>query len=244
MPIPMTASASRPSSTAVSTRRPASFRPSSATTSFGHRTRTSAVLVTAEHASRTARAETMPSSPASAASIRGRTPTLSIRFTPAGDDHVRPRRPRPAVCRSATTARPSPPLSPPSAASASRARSLVEPISAWNSMVRPIRRDGSAAARPGSVVHARIIAVQRLHSASDEPGRLRSRDLAARGPRACLLRHPALGRLAPGQLPRRSGQLRAPAGRVRRDLRHRRHARPHHRPRRGAAAGADARHGA
>ena len=54
--------------------------------------------------------------------------------------------------------------------------------------------------RPGSVDHARIIAVRVYTSASDEPGCLRSRESAAGGSRARLLGHPALGRLAPGQL--------------------------------------------
>ena len=71
----------------------------------------------------------------------GRRATLKSRLAPAGEIQVRPRRPRPAVCQSATTARPSPPAS----RRAARARSLVEGISAWNSTARPIRRAESAA---------------------------------------------------------------------------------------------------
>ena len=205
MPIPITASASRPSSTAVSTSRPPAFgrrrRPRHSATARADRP--TWPWLSTRHARRGPRQ--CPAAPRRPPRCAAGRPTLSIRFTPGGDDHVRPRRPRPAVCRSATTARPSPAPRGQRLAGAviGRADLRVELDGAPD----PPRRIGRC--RPGSVVHARIIAVQVYTRPPMSQVASAPATSQPRGPRACLLRHPALGRLAPGQLPRRPGQLRA-----------------------------------
>ena len=74
--------------------------------------------------------------------VPGRSRTLVAMPARAGESHSRPRRPRPAVCRSATTTRPS--GSPARAASATSA--LVEPVSTRRSIrvQRPSGRSGRA----------------------------------------------------------------------------------------------------
>ena len=78
---------------------------------------------------------------------------------------------------------------------------------------------------------------------SHEPDARRSARRRSTDTRAGLQRDPALRGVAPRQLPRRPGELREAAGRVRDDLRHRRPPRAHDGPRRRRAAAADPRDG-
>ena len=248
-PDPTTAEVTRSPSMVVSSSRPPTFAPSSETRSFGHFRSTGAVRRAG--GSRAARAGRDGELPGDAGrQTAAATATLSVRFRPGGDCHDRPRRPRPAVCSSATTARPSP-----SGSSQQRAGTVVRRAD------RGVRLHAAADPSPWPIGAAPVGIGQHMRHTIPPPtraaaeravhsrvGMSQTLDVARRrapsGARARLQRHPALRRLAPRQLPWRAGQLRRAPGPVRHDLRHRRLPRPDHRPRRRGAARPDARDGA
>ena len=112
-------------SSTISTRIPATFA-SSTSTSFGHFNRARPPGSTTSTASATASATTKPSSVSRDGGRCGRSRMVACRL-PSALTHARPCRPRPRVCRRATTTVPS---GAPSRARA-LASSIVEPSTAW-----------------------------------------------------------------------------------------------------------------
>ena len=144
IPTPTITASTRDPTVTASTRMPAIFRPSTRT-SFGHLSRASRPGAALTTASRTA----SPTAIATGGNRDGghvtRSSTEKSRFSPRGDVHARPCRPRPAVCSSATHVAPcgAPSLAP------RFASSFVDVVDASRCIGRPsavVRSATSAAA--------------------------------------------------------------------------------------------------
>src|SRR5690606_18977763 len=141
---------------------PAAFRPSTST-SLGHLTPTEAPETKGTTAWTTATDAQATRRGHCSGSRSGRTMREHQMPWPAGDDHARPRRPRPAVCASATTTVPS---GAPARAS-SRARSLVDGSDRWTS-TRPSGQGEATPSAQATLTTGRIVPQNDL--GADEQG--------------------------------------------------------------------------